>query len=116
MQPLNDYVVIEKIEEETPVENSAIILPEDAKDIPQPIGKVVAMGPGKPTGKCIEPQIDENNDDIDGTERIAMFVSIGDTVLFYEQASQKFSIDDKEYYVMLETNIFLILEKNKDEC
>lgn len=43
MKPLNDYVVIERIEDTT--DNSLIVISDDGKE-KQPIGKVIEVGPG----------------------------------------------------------------------
>jgi chaperonin GroES len=96
MQPLNDYVVIQKIEPEED-QTSLIVLPTATKE-KQPIGKVIAIGPGRYV---------ENSYNI----RVPMTVKIDDVVLFYEAASQKVFIEGEEYYIMAETNVFLILNK-----
>lgn len=96
MQPLNDYVIVKRVEKE---EKGLIVVSADAK-ADQPIGRVIAVGPGRL---------------VEGTAnvRTEMSVQENDIVLFYENASQKVIIDEQEYYAMTETNIFVILEKAK---
>lgn len=99
MQPLNDYVVVQKIEpkKEEDQKSSLIVLPDATKE-KQPIGKVIAVGPGR--------MVEDSP-----RHRFPMAVRVDDVVLFYEAASQKICIKGEEYYVMSETNIFLILNE-----
>lgn len=97
--PLNDYVVVQLIDPTKTDE--LIVLPEDIMPPEQPTGTVVAVGPGR--------LVDTSQE-----LRVPMEVKPGDNVLFYRNASQKIELDGVEYYVMSETNIFLILREDTD--
>lgn len=87
MKPINDRVVIEAAaaEEKT---KGGIIIPDTAKEKPQK-GKVVAVGPGK-----------------DGNK---MTVKKGDTVLYGKYAGQELNYKGKDYLIMREDDILVIL-------
>lgn len=89
MKPINDRVVVQPApaEEKT---KGGIIIPDTAKEKPQR-GKVVAVGPGK-----------------DGN---AMTVSKGDVVLYGKYAGQELSYEGKDYLIMREDDILVILDK-----
>ncbi|RKY15913.1 MAG: co-chaperone GroES [Planctomycetota bacterium] len=93
LRPLDDYVVIEPIEEEerTP---EGIVLPDVAKEKPQK-GKVVAVGPGKL---------------LKNGKRAAMSVKEGDTVLYGKYAGTEVKIGDKEFNIMRESEILAVIE------
>lgn len=97
MRPLYDYIVVKRLDAEEK-KDSLIVMPSDAQEN-QPIGKVIAVGPGR--------FIDG------GAERYTMTVKEGDIVLFYENASQKITLKGIEYSVMSETNVFLILDEGE---
>jgi chaperonin GroES len=86
-KPINDRVVVEPApaEEKTA---GGIIIPDTAKEKPQR-GKVVAVGPGK----------DDNK----------MTVKKGDVVLYGKYAGQELSYEGKDYLIMREDDILVIL-------
>ncbi|HHM21904.1 MAG TPA: co-chaperone GroES [Bacteroidetes bacterium] len=86
-KPINDRVVVEPApaEEKTA---GGIIIPDTAKEKPQK-GKVIAVGPGK-----------------DGNK---MTVKKGDTVLYGKYAGQELNYNGKEYLIMREDDILVIL-------
>lgn len=85
--PLADRVIVEvsAAEEKT---SSGIIIPDNAKEKPQK-GKVVAVG----TGKKDEP----------------MSVKVGDTVLYGKYAGTEITIENQEYLIMRESDIFAVI-------
>lgn len=87
MKPINDRVVVKPApaDEKT---SGGIIIPDNAKEKPQR-GTVVAVGPGK-----------ENN---------KMTVKKGDTVLYGKYAGQEISHEGKDYLIMREDDILVIL-------
>ena len=93
LRPLDDYVVVEPLEEEERTEGG-IVLPDTAKEKPQK-GKVVAVGPGKL---------------LKNGERASMSVKEGDTVLFGKYSGTEVRIADKEYQIMHETEILAVVE------
>jgi len=87
MKPINDRVVVKPAEAETKTPGG-IILPDTAKEKPQ-MGKVVAVGPGK-----------------DGNK---MTVKKGDKVLYGKYAGQEMNYEGKDYLIMREDDILVIL-------
>ncbi len=88
MKPIADRVVVEPFEPEEKTEGG-IIIPDTAKEKPQK-GKVVAVGPGKKDQK--------------------MTVKEGDVVLYGKYAGQEVHYDGKDYLIMREDEILVILE------
>ena len=87
-KPINDRVVVEPApaEEKTA---GGIIIPDTAKEKPQR-GKVIAVGPGKEGNK--------------------LTVQKGDTVLYGKYAGQELSYQGKDYLIMREDDILVILD------
>jgi chaperonin GroES len=94
LRPLGDRLVVEPIEREERTA-SGIILPETAKEKPQE-GKVLAAGPGRT--------------DDDG-KRIAMDVSVGDSVLYAKYAGTEVKINDKKLLILKESDVLAIVIK-----
>src|SRR3989304_5558284 len=93
IQPLNDKVVIQRMEEGEEF-RGGIIIPDTAKEKPQR-GKVIAVG----KGKLLE----------DGRRR-PMSVSKGDRVLFAKWGGNEVKIGDQEYLILSEDEILAILD------
>jgi len=93
LRPLNDRVLVLRIEEEEKTAGG-IIIPDTAKEKPQE-GKVVAVGAGKLNDKG---------------ERIPMVVKEGDRVLFGKYAGNEVKIDGVEHLIMREDDILAIVE------
>jgi len=87
MKPINDRVVVQPAPAEAKTAGG-IIIPDTAKEKPQE-GKVVAVGPGK-----------------DGNK---MTVKKGDTVLYGKYAGQELNYKGKDYLIMREDDILVIL-------
>jgi len=94
IRPLNDRVLVLRIEEEEKT-SGGIIIPDTAKEKPLE-GKVVAVGPGK---------TDENG------KIIALEVKKNDRVLFGKYAGTEIKIDGVEHLIMKEDDILGIIEK-----
>ena len=92
IRPLHDRVFIQRIDEEEQV-RGGIIIPDTAKEKPQQ-GEVIAVGDGK---------INE-----DGTRR-PLDVKPGDRVLFGKYSGSEVKIDDQEYLIMRESDIFAVV-------
>ena len=92
IKPLSDRVIVkaEAAEEKTA---SGIILPDTAKEKPQE-GKVVAVGPGKIS---------------DSGNAIKMTVKVGDKVLYGKYSGTEVTVNNQEYLIMKENDIFAIL-------
>ncbi len=92
IKPLNDRVLVLRVEEEQKTAGG-IIIPDTAKEKPQE-GKVVAVGPGKRNG--------------DG-KRTPLQVKPGDRVLFSKYAGSDIKIDGVEHVFMREDDILGVL-------
>jgi chaperonin GroES len=93
IRPLNDRVLVTRVEEEQKTAGG-IIIPDTAKEKPQE-GKVVATGPGK-IG-------DDGN-------RTPLNVKKGDKILFSKYAGTDIKIDGVEHIFMKEDDILGVLE------
>jgi chaperonin GroES len=92
-RPLQDRVVVRRIEAETK-STGGIIIPDTAKEKPQE-GEVVAVGPGAR--------------DEDG-KRIAPDVKEGDRILFGKWSGNEVKLDGEEFLIMKESDIMGIIE------
>lgn len=93
IKPMNDRVLVLRVEEEQKTAGG-IIIPDSAKEKPQE-GKVVAAGPGK-TG--------------DDGKRTPLEVKVGDRVLFGKYAGTEMKIDSVEHVFMREDDILGVIE------
>lgn len=94
IRPLNDRLLVKRLEEET-MTAGGIIIPDSAKEKPAE-GEVVAVGPGKVA---------------DNGERVALQVQEGDMVLFSKYGGTDVKIDGEDYLIMREDDILGIVEK-----
>jgi chaperonin GroES len=94
IRPLQDRVILKRIEEEEK-SKGGIIIPDTAKEKPQE-GKVVAVGKGK---------VNE-----DGTVT-PLDVKVNDRVLFGKYAGSEINIDGEEHLIMREEDILGVIEK-----
>jgi chaperonin GroES len=92
VKPLNDRVLIRRMDPEEKVKGG-IIIPDTAKEKPLE-GKVVAVGAGR---------LDENG------KRIPMEVKSGDRVLIGKYAGTEVKIDDVEHVILREDEILGIV-------
>jgi chaperonin GroES len=92
IRPLNDRVLVSRVEEEKKT-TGGIIIPETAKEKPQE-GKVIAVGPGK---------VDEDG------KRVAMDVKVGDRILFGKYSGNEIKIEGVEHLIMREEDILAVL-------
>jgi len=93
IRPLNDRVLVIRIEEEEKTKGG-IIIPDTAKEKPQE-GRVIAVGTGK---------LNENG------ERIPLDVKENDRVLFSKYGGNEIKIDGVEHLIMREDDILGIIE------
>lgn len=93
IRPLNDRVVVVRIEEEEKTAGG-IIIPDTAKEKPQE-AKVIAVGPGK---------VDERGN------RIPLDVKKNDRVLFSKYGGTEIKIDGVEHLILREDDILGIVE------
>jgi chaperonin GroES len=97
LKPLGDRVVVEPVEQEE-MTASGLVLPETAKEKPQK-GVVMAAGPGVR--------------DEDG-KRIALDVSVGETVLFAKYAGTEFKVDGKKLLILKESDLLAIVDTTEE--
>ena len=93
VKPLNDRVLVQRLEEKT-VTKGGIFIPDTAKEKPVE-GKVIAVGPGKVN--------DQGN-------RVPLNLKEGDRVLFGRYAGSEIKIEGEEYLMMREDDILAVVE------
>jgi len=91
LKPLGDKIVIEK-EVEGNVTKSGIVLPDNAKEKSQ-TGTVVAVGAGRV---------------LDNGTKVTPEVKAGDVVYYSKYGGSEIKIDDKEYLILVESDILAI--------
>ncbi len=93
LRPLNDRILVKRVEEETKTKGG-IIIPDTAKEKPAE-GKIVAVGNGK-LG--------------DDGKRVPLEVKVGDRVLFGKYAGTEVKIEGDEYLMMREDDVLGVIE------
>jgi len=91
LNPLNDRVVVEPIEQSSKTE-SGLFLPENAQEKPQ-TGKVLAVGMGLYQ---------------DGS-RVPLVVKVGDIVLFAKYSGTEVKLDGKKTLIIRESDVLAIV-------
>ena len=94
IRPLQDRVIVKRIEEEGK-SKGGIFIPDTAKEKPQE-GKVVAVGKGK------------LNDDGKITP---LDVKVNDRILFGKYSGTEINVDGEEHLIMREDDILGVIEK-----
>lgn len=92
LRPLNDRVIVERLEAAA-VSKGGIIIPDNAKERPVE-GMVLAVGPGRRNEKG---------------ERIPVNVTIGDRILFSKYSGNDIEIDGAKVTVVNEDDIVGVL-------
>lgn len=93
IRPLQDRVVIKRMEEER-TSAGGIVIPDSAAE--KPIrGKVISVGPGKT---------------LDNGQKRSVDVKTGDTVLFGKYSGTEVKINDEELLVIREDDIMGVFE------
>jgi chaperonin GroES len=94
IRPLQDRIIVRRIEEEEKTKGG-IIIPDSAKEKPME-GEVIAVG----TGKILE----------NGTKH-PLEVKAGDRILFGKYAGTEVKIEGVEHLIMREDDILGVIEK-----
>jgi len=94
MKPINDHVIVKPITEDE-VTKAGIVIPDTVDKEKPEKGEVVAVGEGKL---------------LDNGQRAPMSVKVGDIVMFKKYSPDEIKIDNKEYLVISEGDIMVILE------
>ena len=93
-QPMQDYVLIQRLEAET-TSPGGIAIPTASKEKTNK-GKVIGVGPGKL---------------LSNGELRKMEVKVGDLVLFGSSRIEDVKVEGKSYIIMSELNILAVLER-----
>lgn len=93
LKPVRDRIIVRLVEADT-VSKGGIIIPDAATEKPDQ-GEVLAVGSGRltPSGQSI-----------------ALEVKTGDRVLFGKYAGQTVKIDNVEYHILKEEDVFAVIE------
>jgi chaperonin GroES len=94
IRPLQDRVLVKRIEDELEKTKGGIIIPDTAKEKPQQ-GRVIAVGKGK---------VNEDG------KVTPLDVKAGDTILFGKYAGSEIKIDGEEHLIMREDDILGVVE------
>jgi chaperonin GroES len=94
IRPLQDRVIIKRVEEEEKTKGG-IIIPDSAKEKPIE-GEVIAVGDGR---------VNERG------ELVKLTVKVGDRILFGKYGGTEIKINDEEHLIMREDEILGIIEK-----
>ena len=92
LQPLDDRVLVEPIEEEEKV--GSLIIPDTAKEKPM-MGIVKAIG---------------NDFDLEGKKSLKDLMKVGDKVLFGKYAGQEFKIGGKKHLIIKREDLLAIVK------
>ena len=94
IRPLQDRVIVRRLEDSVEKTKGGIIIPDTAKEKPQH-GKVIAVGKGKV------------NDD---GKLMPLDVKVGDKILFGKYSGSEIKIDGEEHLIMREEDILGVVE------
>ena len=93
VRPLQDRVIVRRVEKQEERSAGGIIIPDSAKEKPQE-GKVVAVGPGKrEDGKVL-----------------TLDVKIGDRILFGKYSGSEIKVDGEECLILREDEVLGVVE------
>ena len=92
LQPLDDRVLVEPIEEEEKV--GSLVIPDTAKEKPM-MGIIKAIG---------------NDFDIEGKKSLKELLKVGDKVLFGKYAGQEFKLNNKKHLVIKREDLLAIVK------
>jgi chaperonin GroES len=94
IRPLQDRVMVKRLENGVEKTKGGIIIPDTAKQKPEQ-GKIVAVGKGKV------------NDD---GKLMPVGVKVGDTILFGKYSGSNVELDGEEHLIMREEDILGVVE------
>jgi chaperonin GroES len=94
IRPLQDRVIVKRLETGVEKTKGGIIIPDSAKEKPEQ-GKIVAVGKGKV------------NDD---GKLMAVGVKVGETILFGKYSGSEVKLDGEEHLIMREEDILGVVE------
>jgi chaperonin GroES len=94
VRPLQDRVLVKRVEEEAKTKGG-IIIPDTAKEKPQE-GVIVSVGPGKI---------------MDDGKRVAPDVKEGDRILFGKYSGTEIKLEGEEHLILREDDILAVIER-----
>ena len=94
IRPLQDRVIVRRLEEAVEKTKGGIIIPDTAKEKPIE-GKVIAVGKGKVN---------------DEGKLTPLDVKVGDKILFGKYSGSEIKIDGEEHLIMREEDILGVVE------
>ena len=94
IKPINDHVIVKPITEDE-VTKAGIVIPDTVDKEKPEKGEVIAVGEGKL---------------LDNGQRAPMSIKVGDIIMFKKYSPDEIKIEDKEYLVISEEDIMVILE------
>ena len=94
IRPLQDRVIVKRLENGVEKTKGGIIIPDSAKEKPEQ-GKIVAVGKGK------------LNDD---GKLMAVGVKVGETILFGKYSGSEIKLDGEAHLIMREEDILGVVE------
>jgi chaperonin GroES len=94
VRPLQDRVLIKRLEDETEKTKGGLYIPDSAKEKPQQ-GKVMAVGKGRVS---------------DDGKVIPLDVKAGDKILFGKYSGSEIKVDGEELLIMREEDILGVVE------
>ena len=94
VRPLQDRVLIKRLEDETEKTKGGLYIPDSAKEKPQQ-GKVMAVGKGRVS---------------DEGKVIPLDVKAGDKILYGKYSGTEIKIDGEDFLIMHQDDILGILE------
>ncbi len=93
VKPLQDRLVVKRLEEEEKTKGG-IIIPDAAKEKPQE-GRVIAVGDGKV---------------LESGQKSPLSVKVGDKILFGKYSGTEIKIDGEEHLILREDDVLAIIE------
>ena len=94
VRPLQDRVLIKRLEDDVEKTKGGLYIPDSAKEKPQQ-GKVMAVGKGRVN---------------DEGKVIPLDVKAGDKILFGKYSGQEIKLDGEEYLIMREDEVLAVIE------
>jgi chaperonin GroES len=94
IRPLQDRVIVKRLDDEVEKTKGGIIIPDTAKEKPQH-GKIIAVGKGKVN---------------DEGKLMPLDVKVGDTILFGKYSGSEIKINGEEHLIMREDDILGVVE------
>jgi chaperonin GroES len=94
IRPLQDRVIVKRLEDEVEKTKGGIIIPDTAKEKPQQ-GKIIAVGKGKVN---------------DEGKLTPLDVKVGDTILFGKYSGSEIKLNGEEHLIMREEDILGVVE------